>query len=571
MLYSMAHWCCVLLVLCGCVSSGVLVRATNVTCHSWSHYNNASHKCECGKAIQDKISCSERSASIANGFCATKSNHEEGVFYGGYCPFTHRENSMNRIFSEMPGDPDKLEDAMCGSYNRRGLLCRECIDGYGPAVYARDMKCTKCNRGFIILYLVTELVPLTILFLILVIFRLNITSGPLLGYILFCQTFVLSIQGNLDSFNYILDHSSPSRQFMFQLSVALAEVWNLQFFWALIPAYCFSESLTQIDLQMITLVKSTFSILLVIVTYLLMRLYAGNNRVLHVLWKPFDIVREKLRVAPVTNEVPFHALSSLLLLSAPTLAYNLYCLFEKVPVYRSTDGSIHTVVTQLGSSHTHIPYAVIAIVFFIALVCAPSLLLSVYPTRMYKKVMKVLSTKMRLAIAEFVTGLNKCYKDGSEQSWDLRPIAGVVLLFSSLIRPLGDLTSRESLGLQFIMGAAFIFLSFVLSYVRLCRRTVANFSLSYHSMLLGIFSIAGGLWRHDLNTGTDSLELTFIVPPLISHILVIMWAVYLLIQHVAWLFGYHFELTQALASLVRAVKALCHRRRDGYQELIDAP
>ena len=563
---STAHWSWVI-VLYACASTSVLVCASNFTCPTWFFYNNATEQCECGKTFEDKlIRNGNTSVWIANGFCATMSV-KDGLYYAGYCPFTHRQNSENRIFSELPSDPDMLDDVMCGPYNRKGLLCGECIDGHGPAVYARDMKCAKCNRGYIALYLVLELVPVTVFFVILVVFSLNITSGPLLGYVLFCQAFVLTIQANLDSFNYILDNSSSSYRVLLQCSVALAEVWNLQFLWSVIPAYCFSDTLTEIDLQMIGLVKPTFSIVLVIITYCLMRLYAAECRVLRILWKPFGFIFDKLWVTPVTSNIALHAFSSLLLLSAPTLAYNLYSLFDRVPVYNNIDGSVHTTVTHLSTHHTHALYAFISTAFLIAFLLAPSLLLCVYPTRMYRKATRVLSTKVQTAITVFVRAHNKCYKDGSDQSRDFRATAGLVLLLTSLIRPMGDLTIRESLGSQFITGAAFIFLSFAISYVRPCHRTIANFSLSYHSMLLGIFSIAGGLWRHDLNTGTNSLELTFIVPPFISHILILLWGVYLLIQHVAWLFGYRIDLGWP----VRAVKRLCNRRRDGYQELINAP
>ena len=40
--------------------------------------------------------------------------------------------------SEMPSNASQLDKMMCFPYNRRGLLCGECKDGYGPAVYSFD-------------------------------------------------------------------------------------------------------------------------------------------------------------------------------------------------------------------------------------------------------------------------------------------------------------------------------------------------------------------------------------------------------------------------------------------------
>ena len=56
-------------------------------------------------------------------------------------------NNTNRIlYSEMPTDPDLLDDVMCGHYNRKGLLCGRCIDGYGPTSYAFDPRCSNCSK-----------------------------------------------------------------------------------------------------------------------------------------------------------------------------------------------------------------------------------------------------------------------------------------------------------------------------------------------------------------------------------------------------------------------------------------
>ena len=539
-------------------------------CPTWFYYSNTTEQCECGEQFQDRISCKQhsRAAYIANGFCASTSR-QEGLYYAGLCPFRHTENNTNRLFSRLPSDPDMLDDAMCGPYNRKGLLCGECIDGYGPAVYSRDMKCTKCSTVYVVAYLVIELVPVTLFFLFLAVFHLNITSGPLLGYIIFCQAFVLSIQSNLDSYNYILSHTSATRRALLRSSVALSEVWSLQFLWSMVPSFCFSESLTEIDLQMLGLVKPTLAIVLLVFTYILTQLYANHCRVLRIMWKPFGIVLNKVNIVPQTSDASFHAFGTFIFLSASTLAYNIYSLFNTVPVYQSINGSVYKTITHSSSHHTSVAYAFVAIVIFVVLVLTPSLLLCVYPTRLYRNLKQALSPRKQLAIAGFAEAFNKCFKDGSNGTRDYRATAGVVLLTSSLIRPLGALAIRENLGSQFLTGAIFIFLSFVVSYVRPCKLTMADLSLSYHTTLLGIFSIAAGLWRHDLNTGTDALEITFIAPPIISHLLVYLWAVYVLIQRVAREFGYNFKLTKALGALLKAAKRPFHRRRRGYEELVD--
>ena len=115
------------------------------------------------------------------------------------------------MYSEMPSDPDLLNDTMCGPYNRTGLLCGRCIDGYGPAVYSLDMKCADCSKistgSAISLYLFLELIPITLFFICVVLFRLNITAGPLLGYVLFCQIcYTSAVRYDIFIYDYNVSH-----------------------------------------------------------------------------------------------------------------------------------------------------------------------------------------------------------------------------------------------------------------------------------------------------------------------------------------------------------------------------
>jgi hypothetical protein len=105
----------------------------------------------------------------------------EKVTTGG-CPFRHVINNTNRWYSEMPSNASQLDEVMCGPYNRRGFLCGECKEGYGLAPFG--LKCANCSSPWsayaIYLYLLLQFVPTTLMFIGLAMFRLKLTSGPLL-------------------------------------------------------------------------------------------------------------------------------------------------------------------------------------------------------------------------------------------------------------------------------------------------------------------------------------------------------------------------------------------------------
>ena len=557
------------------------VSASNTRCPTWFYYSNTTNQCECGINFPGEIHCNqqEMKAEVADGYCTT-STGQEGHYYAGFCPFRHTENNTDRIFSELPSDPDLLNDTMCGPYNRKGLLCGRCIDGYGPAVYSLDMKCANCSRlstGFAIgLYLLLEFIPITLFFMGIVLFRLNITAGPLLGYVIFCQVYMYSTQCYLFIVTYILSHVSTPLRVLFYSSLTLSGLWSLQIFRFLIPPFCISENLTAIHVQMLNLVTSIYPIVLVVITCILMELHARNCRPIHIVWKPFSTILDKVKITSVTTDAVIHAFATFILLTAYSLYYNVYTIIQSIKVHLNlnTTGATYKVLyfdpTITWFSQEHIPYLLAAAVPFIFLVLIPSLLLCVYPTRIYEYLSRFISTRKRLAITAFAEALHNCFKDGRNGTRDYRALAGVFILLSAVVSVIAILFPAcvaKGYSFEFLTGLALVFLSLIFSYMRPCKLTIANLSLSYHAMLFGILSVAVHLWEHDLSTGTETLMETFIILPIISHVLVFMWAMYTSFNRIMSHFGYQFNPSNcrvALTDLANAVKEYFWRKRGSY-------
>ena len=132
------------------------------SCPTFFYYSNTSHHCECGVNVGG-VQCNQQGAEVMSHYCVSTAE-QEGQYYVGRCPFAHTAmNHTNRMLSELPSDPDQLNDVMCGPYNRRGLLCGQCISGYGPGVNHFNLKCANCSNIptplAVGLYLLVELVP----------------------------------------------------------------------------------------------------------------------------------------------------------------------------------------------------------------------------------------------------------------------------------------------------------------------------------------------------------------------------------------------------------------------------
>ena len=439
------------------------------------------------------------------------------------------------------------------------------------------MKCSNCSKistvSAISLYLFLELIPVTLFFMCVVIFHLNITAGPLLGYALFCQTYVFGMQRELFIYKYFSSHSNMFLTALFKISWVLCSSWILQFLRFTTSKFCISAKLTGIHIQMLNLLTAIYPVLLVIITYILMELHARNYRIIHILWKPFSFLT---KITSVTSDAVIHAFATFILLSASTLTFNVMIVFTLSPVYRSIDSTIYKMVlysdpTITAYSHEHILYGVLAVVPFILLVLIPSLLFCVYPTRIYGCLSRFVSGRKQLAITAFVEALNNCFKDGLNGTRDYRALAGFFLSYALSVQSVIYLTTFIAHGYHNDVSSAFtlIFLSLVISYMRPCKSTIANLSLSYHHIMVGILSLALYLWKNDLLTGTETLEMTFVIIPVISHILVFMWAAYTLTHRIMKHFGYHFNCKVSLTDLAKDLQLYCHRRRGNYQVLPD--
>ena len=140
----------------------------------------------------NQLKCYHVSTTIGDCISYDNTSH---VIYQGNCPYISKFNShmyrkqREKIYFNVTCC-SQLNEVMCGQLNREGLLCSKCKAGYGPDLYSRSSSCVPCN-GYShwkwILYFVLLLTPLTIFFLIVIIFNVRATSPPFTAFVLFCQ------------------------------------------------------------------------------------------------------------------------------------------------------------------------------------------------------------------------------------------------------------------------------------------------------------------------------------------------------------------------------------------------
>ena len=81
----------------------------------------------------------------------------------------------------LPKNLIQLNQYVCSPLKRKGFLCSECVDGFGPSVTSFRNRCVNCINAWhgVPLFLFLEFVPITVFYLIIVVFQISFTSPPM--------------------------------------------------------------------------------------------------------------------------------------------------------------------------------------------------------------------------------------------------------------------------------------------------------------------------------------------------------------------------------------------------------
>ena len=320
---------------------------------------------------------------------------------------------------------------MCGPMNRKGILCSECIDGYGPSVTSPNFRCSDCSNAWygIPLYLLLELVPVTVFYLIMLIFQVNVTSAPMISFIFYSNIILLSL-----NFNFITQHRVES-QALGTMAALSYGIWSLDFFRYVIPPFCISPHLKVIHVLYLQSVSTVFPYVLIAFTWLCIELYSRDYKVVTVPWQLLNrVIFKHINVKWNSGRTVIDAFATFFLISFSKLSLvlliplysqgvhnlNLTDLSLTVALHSYTDASVNFATKE------HLPFAVISIAIFIFLLLPPVLLLAFYPFQKFRSILfKCLPKRSKGPLNIFVEKFYSCYRDGLDGGRDMRSFAAL--------------------------------------------------------------------------------------------------------------------------------------------------
>ena len=386
-------------------------------------------------------------------------------------------------YISLPKLPKELEEHICGVHHRRGRVCGQCVEGYGPVVSSGSFECVPYNSSghtlsfHIFYYVLSVYVPLFLLFLVIIVFNIKLTTGPANAFILFSQ--VISSTLNINADNRIpLNSISPNINGLLKAYQFPYGIFNLQFFELFVPKkhLCFGTHLNALDLLLLQYLVAFSPLLMILAIVGFYRIIGRCNWCSVCLCKLCGNRRICKNSSDRLRKSTVPAIASFILLS-----YTKFSLTSSqivTPTRLATiSGKYGTIVYFYYAGHEAFSntenifhYILPATLVFMTFVVIPPLLLLDYPLRLLERTLRLCPLLWRLypsgKIHILLDAFQGCYKD--RYRW----FAGLYFLFRLLINLANALT--EDLKQFFIQG---LFCSVFALLVLICKPYKRQFYL----------------------------------------------------------------------------------------------
>ena len=386
-----------------------------------------------------RIKCSDEVVEV--GTCLTRLRNNSEVAVYGDCPYIIKDKKVfDATFYHIKLDISTLTEQTCAPLNRRGLLCSECYDGYGPAVYAFGNECVKCNRNTYTswtLYLFVVLFPITVFYVIVIIFNVHATAPPLTAFVLYCQVFSIIDRTKMPTPTRFTSKYYSST--MLQVARTLSGIWNLDFGRHIVPPFCVSETLNTYHALLLDYITGFYPMLLILVTYILIKLHSHNFKLIVALWTPFNRCFSKVRRTWNPQASIMNAFATFLILSFTKVLFISFYTIQTVTV-TMLNGTFYSeqlyyYPTISASSQNYFPFIVLAYSLTTIFVYIPIILLCCYQFKYFKRALFCCCSKRRLVADLFMDTFQGYYKDGTNGTYDWRFLSGLYPLLLAVTLP----------------------------------------------------------------------------------------------------------------------------------------
>lgn len=366
--------------------------------------------------------------------------YQEGVGTAvGSCAYYRVDSFLNNVteglFITLPRNITQLNDYMCAPLNRKGYQCNECLDDFGVSLTSLGYQCSNCSGTWygVPLYLFLEFVPITIFYVIVLVYRWNVTSAPMTSFVMFSQLTLYSFTLSAESQSVSRTQLSRQQFDLVNTIIALYGIWNLDFFRYVIPPFCVSPKITLIHAFFLDYIAAFYPLCLIILTWIWIELVSRGYKPIVWIWANMRRCffgaswkwDKKRTIIDVFATFLLLSYTKILLISltiiAPSRTQILGTTGNSSEMTRSLDLSIRYF------SQEHLPFAIAAILIFILFVILPAMILALYPLKVFQRLLRKIKLfkHQKAALHLFVEKFYSSYRDGLDGGKDMRSFASL--------------------------------------------------------------------------------------------------------------------------------------------------
>ena len=398
--------------------------------------------CICAGEFSGKVRCSNSSYKtfLVNAYWMGVLPEQPDQWVVSTCRYCYIDLQKNLL--HLPNSSQRLDALLCGHQHRTGILCGQCKDGYGPAINSGKYRCVICNATSIAAnvtyYVLSVYLPLFVLFTVIILFNIKLTTGPANAFIIYSQ--VVASTFDLDGDDHIPLKSITKHMHILLKAYRIPYgIFNLRFLEQFIPPLCLGTKLNILDLIELDYLVAIFPLLMIIVVLAFLKV---RDRVCRC-----NI--QKLKI----GDSLVHAFAAFILLSYTRFSLDSSYLVNLQPLLDKNGNQVGPQRAYYAGQFAEndpkytLRYYLPACIVFATFVAIPPLLLLEYPVKLLEWCINKVNCLRRIYPADkvyiFLDTFQGCYRN------EMRFFAGLYFLFRLIINVSYILT--DTYGQQFIL------------------------------------------------------------------------------------------------------------------------
>ena len=533
--------------------------------------------CQCLAAPRGIVSCSEDGLynyAVLDCYCVTY-NLEESLVQAGKCIFNcvNSTKVIGELYRPLPQNGTILNKMECADMNRTGALCGRCQDNNYPLAYSFSLACVQCHHIHWnwARYIMAAYLPLTLFYLIVLFFKVNVVSGHLHHVVFFSQAMSTPA---LSRIIYQSVQKQPAYFISAKVFLSLYGIWNLDFFRPFYSDLCLGIGV--LPILALDYVIAVYPLLLMIISYLLIVLYDRNYRVVSMLFRPFlalfSLFKKNwdIRTSVIDAFTSFFLLSNVKFLSVsfdllvPTKVYHLHGdhYNSTLALYYAGD------IEYFGKEH--LPYGILAIVVSFIFLILPVAILALYQFGFFQKFLNLLPFRWYI-LHTFVDSLQGWYKDGTEPGTrDYRYFSVGYILFRYFAFLLYGITLD---GTYFpLWGLLVLLFTLVLVLTQPYKKAVSHYIKTIRALLILYAMLIMAIYGMNIASlkAYNFIKFFYIVAVVLS-LFPLLCILVLMLRSVFSRRRFFLDLWHNIRSLHRGYTAMDEHSEDGYRDRIANP